>query len=46
MDEMADDVIELLDTLHLDIPVVVGGCRWGVTWRSRSWRGNPERVVP
>jgi pimeloyl-ACP methyl ester carboxylesterase len=29
MDEMADDVIELLDTLHLDVPVVVGGLSMG-----------------
>jgi pimeloyl-ACP methyl ester carboxylesterase len=29
MDEMADDVIELLDTLHLDEPVVVGGLSMG-----------------
>ncbi|MGP0069477.1 MAG: alpha/beta fold hydrolase [Isosphaeraceae bacterium] len=29
MDEMADDVIELLDTLSLDTPVVVGGLSMG-----------------
>jgi pimeloyl-ACP methyl ester carboxylesterase len=29
MDEMADDVIELLDTLSLDEPVVVGGLSMG-----------------
>jgi pimeloyl-ACP methyl ester carboxylesterase len=29
MDEMADDVIELLDTLSLDDPVVVGGLSMG-----------------
>jgi len=29
MDEMADDVIELLDTLGLDAPVVVGGLSMG-----------------
>jgi pimeloyl-ACP methyl ester carboxylesterase len=29
MDEMADDVIELLDTLSLDVPVVVGGLSMG-----------------
>jgi len=29
IDEMADDVIELLDTLHLDVPVVVGGLSMG-----------------
>src|SRR5262245_47186431 len=29
MDEMADDVIELLDALHLDIPVVIGGLSMG-----------------
>jgi pimeloyl-ACP methyl ester carboxylesterase len=29
MDEMADDVIELLDTLHLDGPVVLGGLSMG-----------------
>ena len=29
MDEMADDVIELLDTLSLDAPVVVGGLSMG-----------------
>src|SRR5882724_9647259 len=29
MDEMADDVIELLDTLHLDEPVVLGGLSMG-----------------
>jgi pimeloyl-ACP methyl ester carboxylesterase len=29
IDEMADDVIELLDTLSLDVPVVVGGLSMG-----------------
>ena len=29
MDEMADDVIELLDTLSVDVPVVVGGLSMG-----------------
>jgi pimeloyl-ACP methyl ester carboxylesterase len=29
MDEMADDVIELLETLHLDGPVVLGGLSMG-----------------
>jgi pimeloyl-ACP methyl ester carboxylesterase len=29
MDEMADDVIEVLNTLHLDVPVVVGGLSMG-----------------
>jgi pimeloyl-ACP methyl ester carboxylesterase len=29
MDEFADDVIELLDTLHIDVPVVLGGLSMG-----------------
>jgi 3-oxoadipate enol-lactonase len=29
MDEMADDVIELLDSLHIDVPVVLGGLSMG-----------------
>ena len=39
MDEMADDVIELLDTLSLDGPVVVGGLSMGGYVALRSCPG-------
>jgi pimeloyl-ACP methyl ester carboxylesterase len=29
MDEMADDVVELLDALHIDVPIVLGGLSMG-----------------
>ena len=37
MDEMADDVVELLDRLEIDEPVVLGGLSMGDTWRCRSF---------
>ena len=35
MDEMADDVVELLDQLGAVEPVVLGGLSMGGTWRCR-----------
>ena len=37
MDAMADDVVELLETLEIAGRSSWAGCRWGVTWRSRWW---------
>src|SRR5215468_1543440 len=44
MDEMADDVIELLDTLHLDGPVVVGGLSLGGYVALSMVARYPERI--
>ncbi len=44
IDEMADDVIELLDTLGLDAPVVVGGLSMGGYVALSIMARYPERV--
>ncbi len=44
IDEMADDVIELLDTLSLDVPVVVGGLSMGGYVALSLMARYPERV--
>ena len=44
IDEMADDVIELLDTLSLDEPVVVGGLSMGGYVALSLIARYPERV--
>src|SRR3954453_17919765 len=44
IDEMADDVVELLDTLSLDGPVVVGGLSMGGYVALSLVARYPERV--
>ena len=44
MDEMADDVIELLDTLHLDGPVVLGGLSMGGYVALSMMARYPQRI--
>jgi 3-oxoadipate enol-lactonase len=44
IDEMADDVIELLDTLGLDLPVVLGGLSMGGYVALSMVTRYPERV--
>ena len=44
IDEMADDVIELLDTLGLDAPVVIGGLSMGGYVALSLVARYPERV--
>jgi pimeloyl-ACP methyl ester carboxylesterase len=44
IDEMADDVIELLDTLGIDVPVVVGGLSMGGYVALSLIARHPERV--
>ena len=44
MDEMADDVLELLGTLHLDGPVVLGGLSMGGYVALSMMARYPERI--
>ncbi len=44
IDEMADDVVELLDTLGLDVPVVVGGLSMGGYIALSLAERYPERI--
>jgi 3-oxoadipate enol-lactonase len=44
MDEMADDVIELVDTLHIDEPIVLGGLSMGGYVALSLVARYPERV--
>jgi pimeloyl-ACP methyl ester carboxylesterase len=44
MDEMADDVIELLNLLHIDERVVLGGLSMGGYVALAIWARHPERI--
>jgi 3-oxoadipate enol-lactonase len=44
MDEMADDVIELLDLLHITERVVMGGLSMGGYVALALWARHPERI--
>src|SRR5262249_4507076 len=44
MDEMADDVIELIETLHISEPVVVGGLSLGGYVALSMVLRYPERI--
>ena len=46
IDEMADDVIELLDTLASTCRSWWAGSRWGATWPCRWWRAIPSGSGP